>query len=126
MIMLVVFSTDLISMFQNVFQISGELDVVKDALMQVTSRLRANLFEREGPASAFVPVHPYLPMTTDSDTLKHESRDTRRHGHSYSAGYGGSSDLPRANAYGSYSGIQVTYMKILWELINFTCSVNFF
>ncbi|KAM3286539.1 KH domain-containing protein HEN4 isoform X1 [Capsicum chacoense] len=87
-------------------QISGELDVVKDALMQVTSRLRANLFEREGPASAFVPGHPYLPMTIDSDTLKHESRDTRRHGHSYSAGYGGSSDLPRANAYGSYSGIQ--------------------
>ncbi|KAH0771530.1 hypothetical protein KY290_015511 [Solanum tuberosum] len=87
-------------------QISGELDVVKDALIQVTSRLRANLFEREGAASAFVPVLPYLPMTTGSDTLKHESRDSRRHGHSYSAGYGGTTDLPRADGYGSYSGIQ--------------------
>ncbi|KAK6798648.1 hypothetical protein RDI58_006351 [Solanum bulbocastanum] len=89
-------------------QISGELDVVKDALIQVTSRLRANLFEREGAASTFVPVLPYLPMTTGSDTLKHESRDSRRHGHSYSAGYGGTTDLPRADGYGSYSGIQVT------------------
>ncbi|XP_060195725.1 KH domain-containing protein HEN4-like isoform X2 [Lycium barbarum] len=87
-------------------QISGELDVVKDALMQVTSRLRANLFEREGATSAFLPVLPYLPMTTDSDTLIHESRDTRRHGHSYSAGYGGMRDLPRADGYRSYSGIQ--------------------
>ncbi|KAJ8567082.1 hypothetical protein K7X08_019290 [Anisodus acutangulus] len=87
-------------------QISGELDVVKDALMQVTSRLRANLLGREGAASAFVPVLPYLPVTTDSDTLKHESRDSRRHGHSYSAGYGGTSDLPRADGYGSYSSIQ--------------------
>lgn len=76
--------------------------------MQVTSRLRANLFEREGVASCFVPVLPYLPMTTDSDTLKHESRDSRRHGHSYSAGYGGTTDLPRADGYGSYSDIQVT------------------
>lgn len=89
-------------------QISGDLDVVKDALMQVTSRLRANLFEREGALSAFVPVLPYLPLTTDSDTLKHESRDTRRHerGHSYSAGYGGMGDLPRADGYGSYSAVQ--------------------
>uniref|UniRef100_A0A3Q7F912 Uncharacterized protein n=1 Tax=Solanum lycopersicum TaxID=4081 RepID=A0A3Q7F912_SOLLC len=87
-------------------QISGELAVVKDALIQVTSRLRANLFEREGAESAFVPVPPYLPMTTYSDTLKHESRDSRRHGHSYSAWYGGTTDLPRADGYGSYSGIQ--------------------
>ncbi|OIT21445.1 kh domain-containing protein [Nicotiana attenuata] len=89
-------------------QISGDLDVAKDALMQVTSRLRANLSEREGALSAFVPVLPYLPLTTDSDTLKHESRDTRRHerGHSYSAGYGGMGDLPRADGYGSYSAVQ--------------------
>ncbi|KAG5624240.1 hypothetical protein H5410_009458 [Solanum commersonii] len=92
-------------------QISGELDVVKDALIQVTSRLRANLFEREGAASAFVPVLPYLPMTTGSDTLKHESRDSRRHGHSFSAGYGGTTDLPRADGCGSYSGIQSSSIR---------------
>ncbi|KAK4367555.1 hypothetical protein RND71_011347 [Anisodus tanguticus] len=101
-----VYILSLIYMLPNIYQISGELDVVKDALMQVTSRLRANLLGREGAASAFVPVLPYLPVTTDSDTLKHESRDTRRHGHSYSAGYGGTSDLPRADGYGSYSSIQ--------------------
>lgn len=97
-----------ISICFQTYQISGELAVVKDALIQVTSRLRANLFEREGAESAFVPVPPYLPMTTYSDTLKHESRDSRRHGHSYSAWYGGTTDLPRADGYGSYSGIQVT------------------
>uniref|UniRef100_M1CCR4 KH domain-containing protein n=1 Tax=Solanum tuberosum TaxID=4113 RepID=M1CCR4_SOLTU len=89
-------------------QISGDPDASKDALMQVTSRLRANLFEKEGPMSAFVPVLPYLPMSTDSDTLKYEHRDTRRHGreHSYSAGYGGTSDLPHADGFGSYGTLQ--------------------
>lgn len=97
------------------YQISGELDIVKDALIQVSSRLRANLFEREGAASAFVPVLPYLPMATDSDTLKHESRVSRRHGHSYSAGYGGMTELPRADGYGSYSSIQVKQGFIPFE-----------
>ncbi|XP_031108293.1 KH domain-containing protein At4g18375-like [Ipomoea triloba] len=91
-------------------QISGELDVSKDALVQVTSRLRANLFEREGAVSAFVPVPPYLPMPIDaSDSLtKYESRDTRRHGrgHSYSSGYGGLNDIPPTDGYGSYGGLQ--------------------
>ncbi|CAN4082609.1 unnamed protein product [Withania somnifera] len=86
--------------------ISGEPDVVKDALMQVTSCLRENLFEREGATSAFVPVLPYLPMKTDSDSLKYESREIRRHGHSYIVGYGGTSDFPRSDGYGSYSAIQ--------------------
>ncbi|GMP28831.1 hypothetical protein CsSME_00004210 [Camellia sinensis var. sinensis] len=90
-------------------QISGELDVAKDALTQVTSRLRANLFDREGAVSALVPVLPYLPMPTDgSDGLKYDSRDSRRHGrgHSYSGGYGGTSDLPPIDGYGSYGGLQ--------------------
>uniref|UniRef100_A0A5B6ZXA1 K Homology domain-containing protein n=2 Tax=Davidia involucrata TaxID=16924 RepID=A0A5B6ZXA1_DAVIN len=90
-------------------QIAGDLDVAKDALIQVTSRLRANLFDREGAVSAFVPVLPYLPMSTDgSDGLKYESRDSKRHGrgHSYSGGYGGSSDLPAGDGYGSYGSLQ--------------------
>ncbi|RVW80959.1 KH domain-containing protein [Vitis vinifera] len=58
-------------------QIAGDLDVAKDALIQVTTRLRANLFDRE---------------------------DNKRHGRgpSYSGGYGGSSDLAAADAYGGY------------------------
>ncbi|GFY82976.1 RNA-binding KH domain-containing protein [Actinidia rufa] len=87
--------------------ISGDPDLAKDALMQVTSRLRANLFDREGAVSALVPVLPYLPMSTDgSNGLKYESRDNRRHGrdHSYSDGYGEASDLPAVDDYGSYGG----------------------
>ncbi|XP_052198164.1 KH domain-containing protein At4g18375 [Diospyros lotus] len=90
-------------------QISGDLDVAKDALIQVTSRLRANLFDREGAVSALVPVLPYLPMPTDaSDGPKYESRDGKRlgRGHSYSSGYGGSRDLPAIDGYASYGGLQ--------------------
>ncbi|KAG8384683.1 hypothetical protein BUALT_Bualt04G0143500 [Buddleja alternifolia] len=91
-------------------QISGDLDIAKDALIQVTSRLRANLFEKEGAVSAFLPVLPYLPMSTDGpDSLKYESRDGKSHGrggYSYSGGYGGSSDLPPVDAYGGYGGLQ--------------------
>ncbi|XP_057981274.1 KH domain-containing protein At4g18375 [Malania oleifera] len=89
-------------------QISGDLDVAKDALVQITTRLRANLFDREGPA--FLPVLPYLPMSTDvSDGLKYDGRDGKRHGrgHSYSDGYGSSGDLPAADGYGAYGGPQI-------------------
>ncbi|KAL0332088.1 UNVERIFIED_CONTAM: KH domain-containing protein HEN4 [Sesamum calycinum] len=90
-------------------QISGDLDVAKDALIQVTSRLRANLFEKEGAVSTFLPVLPYLPMSTDGgESLKYESRDSksRGRGYSYSGGYGGSTDLPPVDPYGSYGGVQ--------------------
>ncbi|XP_022879553.1 KH domain-containing protein HEN4-like isoform X1 [Olea europaea var. sylvestris] len=90
-------------------QISGELDIAKDALVQVTSRLRANLFEKEGAMSAFVPVLPYLPVSADGpESLNYESRDSknRGRGYSYSDGYGGSPELPRVDAYGTYSGLQ--------------------
>lgn len=91
-------------------QISGDLDVAKDALIQVVTRLRANLFDREGAVSAFLPVLPYLPVSADgSDSLNYESRDSKRHGrvHSYSGGYGGTSDLAATDNYGSYGGSQV-------------------
>ncbi|KAH6791166.1 RNA-binding KH domain-containing protein [Perilla frutescens var. frutescens] len=91
-------------------QISGDLDIAKDALIQVTSRLRANLFEKEGAVSTFLPVLPYLPMSTDgSEGLKYESRDSKsrgRGGYSYSGGYGVSGDLPPVDAYGGYGGLQ--------------------
>ncbi|XP_061349684.1 KH domain-containing protein At4g18375-like isoform X2 [Gastrolobium bilobum] len=91
-------------------QISGELDVAKDALVHVLTRLRANLFDREGAVSAFLPVLPYLPVSADgSDGLNYESRDGKRHGrgHSYSSAHGGSSDFSAGDAYESYGGSQL-------------------
>ncbi|XP_021812470.1 KH domain-containing protein HEN4 isoform X3 [Prunus avium] len=91
-------------------QISGDLDIAKDALIQVVTRLRANLFDREGAGSAFLPVLPYLPVSADgSDGPNYDSRDGKRHGrgHSYSAGYGGSSDFATNDSYGSYGGSQI-------------------
>ncbi|KAE8021709.1 hypothetical protein FH972_007577 [Carpinus fangiana] len=91
-------------------QIAGDLDVAKDALMQVVTRLRANLFDREGAMSTFLPVLPYLPVSADgSDGFNYESRDSKRHGrgHSYSGGYGGSSDMAGGDSYGSYGGSQI-------------------
>ncbi|KAF4376709.1 hypothetical protein F8388_025580, partial [Cannabis sativa] len=91
-------------------QIAGDLDVAKEALIHVITRLRANLFDREGAVSTFLPVLPYIPMSADgSDGLNYESRDSKRHGrgHSYSGGYGGSSDLASSDGYGSYGGSQI-------------------
>ncbi|VFQ58503.1 unnamed protein product [Cuscuta campestris] len=88
--------------------ISGDLNVSKDALLQVTSRLRANLFGREGAVSAIVPVLPYLPMSADdpSRSIKYESKDSRRHGHSYPGDYGGLNDPPHySDSYRHYGGV---------------------
>ncbi|XP_042498180.1 RNA-binding KH domain-containing protein RCF3-like isoform X2 [Macadamia integrifolia] len=88
-------------------QISGDHDVARNALIQVTTRLKANFFEREGALSAFPPALSYLPMSADiTDGSKYGSRDSKSHGrgYSYSMGYGGSSDVN--DAYGSYGGSQ--------------------
>lgn len=126
--------TSWLFIFNFFYQIAGDLDIVKDALVQVTSRLRANLFERErerereGAVSALVPVLPYLPTSPDSsDGYKYEDRDVKRHGrgHSYGGGgYGGSSDLPPGDGYGSYGGLQVIILlfhhkHIMFRLIFF-------
>ncbi|XP_058083195.1 RNA-binding KH domain-containing protein RCF3-like isoform X2 [Magnolia sinica] len=91
-------------------QISGDIDVARNALVQVTTRLKANFFEREGALSTFPPVLPYLPMSGDvSDGSKYGGRDDKAHGRgysSYSGGYGGSSDVPPSDSYGSYGGSQ--------------------
>ncbi|KAI3784846.1 hypothetical protein L1987_43952 [Smallanthus sonchifolius] len=81
-------------------QISADLDLAKDALLQVISRLRANLFEREGAMSTLVPVLPYLPVATDvPDVSKYDNRDSKGHGR-------GRNDLPTNDGYGSYGGMQ--------------------
>ncbi|KAA3456052.1 KH domain-containing protein isoform X1 [Gossypium australe] len=90
-------------------QIAGDLDVAKDALVQITTQLRANLFDREGAVNALVPVLPYLHVPTEgTDNLSYESREGKRHGrvHSFSGGYG-SSDLSASDGYGSYGGLQI-------------------
>ncbi|KAK8334863.1 hypothetical protein V6Z12_A09G015100 [Gossypium hirsutum] len=90
-------------------QIAGDLDVAKDALVQITTRLRANLFDREGAVNALVPVLPYLHVPTEgTDNLSYESREGKRHGrvHSFSGGYS-SSDLSASDGYGSYGGLQI-------------------
>eukprot|EP00262_Sarcandra_glabra_P005174 TRINITY_DN164_c2_g1_i5.p1 TRINITY_DN164_c2_g1~~TRINITY_DN164_c2_g1_i5.p1 ORF type:complete len:554 (+),score=98.85 TRINITY_DN164_c2_g1_i5:154-1815(+) len=91
-------------------QISGDIDVSRTALVQVATRLKANLFEKEGALSAFPSALPYPSMPVDvSDAPKYGSRDTKTHGRSfssYSGGYGGSTDLPYSDNYGSYGGSQ--------------------
>ncbi|KAE8695771.1 RNA-binding KH domain-containing protein isoform 1 [Hibiscus syriacus] len=89
-------------------QIAGDPDVAKDALVQITTRLTANFFDREGAVSPLVPALPYLPMPTEgTDSLSYENRESKRHGrgHTYSGGFG-SSDLAPSESYGTY-GAQV-------------------
>uniref|UniRef100_A0A7N0RGE8 K Homology domain-containing protein n=1 Tax=Kalanchoe fedtschenkoi TaxID=63787 RepID=A0A7N0RGE8_KALFE len=91
-------------------QISGDLDIARDALLQIITRLRANLFEREGAVSTFLPVLPYNSGPPDnSDGPRYDSRDrerdSKRHGRggqSYPDPYGSSADLPITDRYGSY------------------------
>ncbi|XP_073055492.1 KH domain-containing protein At4g18375-like [Primulina eburnea] len=88
-------------------QISGDPDIAKDALIQVMSRLRANVFEKEGAMSTLMPFVPYLPISADgSDSLKYGNRDAknRERGYSYSGVYGRAADLAPADNYGSYGG----------------------
>ena len=84
-------------------QISGDLDIAKDALIHVLTRLRANVFDKERAVSAFLPAMPYLPVSDGSDSLNYDSRDGKQHGrvHSYS------SDLASGDSYGPYGGSQV-------------------
>lgn len=97
--------------------------MAKDALVHVVTRLRANLFDREGALPTLLPVLPYLPVSADGpDGVTYDSRDSKRHGrgHSYSGGYGASSDLTSSDSYGSYGGSQVSCQgPILFSIQHF-------
>ncbi|XP_010257959.1 PREDICTED: KH domain-containing protein At4g18375-like isoform X2 [Nelumbo nucifera] len=86
-------------------QITGDLDIARNALLHVTTRLKANFFDREGALNAFPPALPYISMSADvPDGSKYSSRDNKTHGRGYSSyplGYG-SSDLPPSDSYGGY------------------------
>lgn len=87
---------------EEMVQITGSLDVASSALSQVTLRLRANTFEREGALAAHPPVLPYVPMSLDiTDGSKYGNRDnqSRGRGNSYATG-----NLPGRDSYGSYGG----------------------
>lgn len=75
--------------------------------MQVLTRLRANLFDKEGAVPAFLPVLPYLPVSTDGSD--YDNRDSKRQGRGplYQSDYGGSNDLEAGDAFGSYGNLQV-------------------
>ncbi|KAK9277682.1 hypothetical protein L1049_007229 [Liquidambar formosana] len=93
---------------EEMVQITGDLSVASNALLQVTLRLKANIFERDVALAAFPPSLPYRPTSIDtSDGSKYGSKDSqsRRRGYSsYSSGYGSVSDLPQSDSYGSYDG----------------------
>ncbi|KAL0917004.1 hypothetical protein M5K25_012043 [Dendrobium thyrsiflorum] len=87
-------------------QISGDLDVARDALVQITTRLKANFFEREGALSAFQPFAYHSTPSDVRESSKYGSRDSKGPGrvYSYSSSYGASGDLLPS---GSYSSSQV-------------------
>ncbi|XP_031475655.1 RNA-binding KH domain-containing protein RCF3-like isoform X1 [Nymphaea colorata] len=93
-------------------QISGELDVARNALVQVAMRLKANCFEREGALPSFSSAVPYLPMAGGPpEPIKYGGMtDAKSYGRGYSypsgGSYGGHSDLPRSETYESYAGSQ--------------------
>ncbi|EAY90219.1 hypothetical protein EE612_017696 [Oryza sativa] len=96
---------------EEMVQISGDLDVVRHALLQITTRLKANFFEREGALSGFPPVIPYHPLPVGvSEGPKYLGRDTKPLGHDYpySSGYRGSDDISPIDSYASYGSSQVS------------------
>lgn len=99
------------------FQISGDLDVARHALVQITTRLKANFFERESALAPFPPAIPYHPLpAVVSDEPKYLGRDTKPagHGYLYSSGYRPSDDLIPADTYSNYSSSQVSLMSLFW------------
>ncbi|XP_057486104.1 KH domain-containing protein At4g18375-like [Actinidia eriantha] len=94
---------------EEMVQITGDINVTSNALLQVTMRLKANVFEMEGALAAMPQAVPYLPVSIDtSDGPKYGNRDNKSRGRGYSTysdGYD-SPDLPPSDSYGSYGGSQ--------------------
>ncbi|XP_062211405.1 KH domain-containing protein HEN4-like [Phragmites australis] len=96
---------------EEMVQISGDLDVARNALVQITTRLKANFFEREGTLSALPPVVPYHPLPAGvSDEPRYLGRDPKPagHGYLYSSGYRASDDIIPADSYANYGSSQAS------------------
>lgn len=73
---------------EELVQITGDLTVASNALLQVLMRLKANVFERDGALAAYPPALPYLPTSIDTpDGSKYGSRSGGRSGYGAYAGY---------------------------------------
>ncbi|XP_057777206.1 KH domain-containing protein HEN4-like isoform X2 [Salvia miltiorrhiza] len=84
-------------------QITGELNAAKNAMLQVTQRLRANILETDGSSLAYpIPAPPIEAFEGQA----YVNRDNRTHHQGYSTYSGGYSTktLPQADSsYGSYN-----------------------
>ncbi|KAL0332535.1 UNVERIFIED_CONTAM: RNA-binding KH domain-containing protein RCF3 [Sesamum calycinum] len=90
-------------------QITGDAHAAKNALLQVMQRLRTNVFENDGNASAFPIPAQSLATSTETFGQKYGTPDnrTRNPGYStYSGGYS-SKTLPSTGNYGNYDDSQV-------------------
>ncbi|KAL6878280.1 hypothetical protein ACP4OV_012450 [Aristida adscensionis] len=89
---------------EEMVQINGDLDVARNALVQITTRLKANFFEREDALAPFPPVIPYHPLPAGvPDEPKYLSRETKPAGHYlYSSGYRASDGIIPADSYANY------------------------
>lgn len=91
---------------EEMVQISGDINAASGALLQVTTRLRANVFEMEGSRAAI----PYLPTSMDMPhASRHGNRDVnsrgRGRGNRRGRGYASNSgrydqELPPTDGYG--------------------------
>ncbi|KAM0952976.1 putative K domain-containing protein [Dioscorea sansibarensis] len=90
-------------------QISGDLELVKSALVQIIKRLKAHFFERDAAISSFPSFASYHSISSDiADVSKYGGWDGKSHGRGYSpysGGYGASVDL-QSDRYGGYGGSQ--------------------
>uniref|UniRef100_A0ACD6AIY0 Uncharacterized protein n=2 Tax=Avena sativa TaxID=4498 RepID=A0ACD6AIY0_AVESA len=96
---------------EEMVQISGDLDVARHALVQITTRLKANFFERDGALSGFPPVIPYHPLPASVfDEPRYLGRDNKPVGHDYvySSGYRALDDMPPLDRYTNYGSSQVS------------------
>ncbi|XP_019224461.1 PREDICTED: KH domain-containing protein At4g18375-like isoform X5 [Nicotiana attenuata] len=88
-------------------QITGDVNVAGNALLQVLMRLRANIFEMEGSFAAFSPPVSYLPLSPSmSDGSRYANRDNKSRRHGYSS-YSGGHDYNDSSPSDSYGGSQV-------------------
>jgi poly(rC)-binding protein 3/4 len=82
--------------------------------VQITTRLKANFFERENALAPFPPAISYHPLpAVVSDEPKYLGRDTKPAGHYlYSSGFRAADDLIPADTYSNYSSSQVSLMPV--------------